>query len=224
VSLSAAGVSLPSDGGQRPETQDFFYPNKMGRIILLSVEEVMGRNGVNAVLNLAGLGHLIDNYPPNNFATQFSFQAFGSIMQALDDMYGPRGGRALAMRAGRATFKYGLKEFGPVLGIADLAFRLFPLHMKLKIGADVFAETFNKFSDQRVRIVENNTDLLWTIDRCPVCWGRTSKEPCCHLAVGLLQESLFWVSGGKNFAVEERECIARGDTSCVIVIDKQPLE
>jgi predicted hydrocarbon binding protein len=111
-----------------------------------------------------------------------------------------------------------------VLGIADLAFRLFPLHMKVKIGAEVFAETFNKFSDQRVRLVEDPTHLLWVIERCPVCWGRKTKDPCCHLAVGLLQESLYWVSGGKNFAVEETECIACGDENCVIAIDKRPLD
>ena len=48
-------------------TTGFYYPNKIGRIILLATEEVMGRNGVNAVLNLARLRHLVNSYPPNNF-------------------------------------------------------------------------------------------------------------------------------------------------------------
>jgi predicted hydrocarbon binding protein len=203
---------------------EFYYPNKMGRIILVSIEEVMGRNGVGAVLNLAGLPHLIHSYPPNNFDTEFSFAELSAIQQALDDLYGPRGGRALALRSGRATFKYGLKEFGPVLGIADLAFRLFPLSIKLKIGSEIFAETFNKFSDQRVRLEENQETLHWIIERCPVCWGRQTEAPCCHLAVGLLQESLFWVSGGRNFRVVETECIACGEPECRIVIDKRPLD
>ena len=42
-----------------------------------------------------------------------------------------------------------------MLGIADLAFRLLPLGMKLKVGFEVFAETFNKFSDQIVRLSED---------------------------------------------------------------------
>ena len=133
----------------------YYYPNKMVRIVLLAMEEVMGRNGVNAVLNLAHLKYLVNNFPPNNFDHQVSFEELGAIMQSLDLMYGPRSGRGLALRAGRACFKYGLKEFGPVLGIADLAFRLLPLHMKLKVGADVFGETFNKFSDQVVRLSED---------------------------------------------------------------------
>ena len=88
----------------------FFYPNKMGRIILLAMEEVMGRNGVNAILNLAQLKSLVNNYPPNDFDRQFAFEEVGAIQQAVDDMYGPRGARGLALRAGRACFKYSIKE------------------------------------------------------------------------------------------------------------------
>ena len=202
----------------------YYYPNKMGRIVLLATEEVMGRNGVNAVLNLAKLKHLVNNYPPNNFDRQFSFDDFGRLQQALEEMYGPRGARGLALRAGHAAFKYALKEFGPVVGLSDLAFRLLPLGMKMKVGLEVFAEAFNKFSDQIVRLGEDESHFIWTIDRCPVCWGRRAGEPCCYYAVGILQEGAAWVSGGKTFAVEETECAAKGDDSCMILISKRPLD
>jgi predicted hydrocarbon binding protein len=202
----------------------YYYPNKIGRIVLLATEEVMGRNGVNAALNLARLRHLVNNYPPNNFDRQFSFEEMGGIQQALEDMYGPRGARGLALRAGRACFKYGIREFGPVLGISDLAFRLLPLGMKMKVGIEVFAEVFNKFSDQVVRLGEDEDSFIWTIERCPVCWGRHTAEPCCYLAVGVLQEGAYWVSGGKNFSVEETMCVGKGDDVCTILIGKRPLD
>ncbi|MGH2522025.1 MAG: 4-vinyl reductase [Anaerolineales bacterium] len=202
----------------------YYYPNKMVRIVLLAMEEVMGRNGVNAVLNLARLKHLVNNFPPNNFDRQITFSELGALMRSLDEMYGPRGGRGLALRAGRACFKYGIKEFGPVLGIADLAFRLLPLNMKMKVGADVFAETFNKFSDQVVELREEEDRFIWRITRCPICWERRVDVACCHLAVGILQEALYWVSGGKNFEVQETTCTACGDEACTIVIDKKSLD
>ena len=31
----------------------FYYPNRMGRIFLVALEEVMGKNGLNAILRLA---------------------------------------------------------------------------------------------------------------------------------------------------------------------------
>ena len=214
----------PLDSGRGPAGPDFYYPNKMVRIILLAMEEVMGRNGVSAALNLARLRHLVNNYPSNNFDREVTFDEIGGLMKALDDMYGPRGGRGIALRAGRAAFKYGIKEFGPVLGIADLAFRLLPLNMKLKVGADIFAEAFNRFSDQIVKVTDEEERIVWQNVRCPMCWGRKSDSPCCHLAVGILQESLYWVSGGKHFDVTETTCTAIGHETCTFIIDKKAMD
>jgi V4R domain len=205
-------------------SEEFFYPNKMGRIILQAMEEVIGHIGVNAVLNLANLNHRINNYPPNDLEKKYQFSELSKIQEALEGLYGPRGGRGLALRTGRVCFKYGLKEFGPLVGADDIAFRLLPSDPKLRAGADIFAETFNKFSDQRVRVEEQADRFLWHIDRCPICWKRQMDSPVCHLAVGILQESLYWASGGKVYNVEETACIAMGDPACSIVIEKKPLD
>lgn len=202
----------------------YYWPNKMGRMLLLALEDVMGRNGVNAVLNLARLRHRVNNYPPNNLGLGFGFTELSSIMQALEDMYGPRGGRSLAIRAGRAGFKYGLRDFGSLLGVADLAFRLLPLGMKLKVGLGAMADTFNNFTDQRVRVEEDIDHFTYVIERCPVCWGRHSDTPCCHAAAGLLQELVSWVSNAKTFRVEQVSCVACGNSDCTFIIGKRPLD
>ena len=205
------------------ETVEYYYPNKMGRIMLVAMEEIIGRHGVNAALNLGKLPHLVNNYPPNNLELGFTFSELSRIQQTLDDMYGERGGRGLALRAGRETWKYALKEFMPVLGITDLAVRMLPLSIKIKIGLDVFAETFNKFSDQRVKLGEEGDHILWIIERCPLCWQRHTDSPCCHLAVGLLEQALDWVSRGRRFQVDQTSCIACGDETCTIAISKKPI-
>jgi len=206
------------------EERQYFFPNKMGRITLLALEEVMGRNGVNAILNLARLQHYIENYPPNNFTQEFPFDEIGRIFNSLDEMYGPRGGRGLALRTGRTCFKFGINDFGPMLGIADLTFRILPLRVKLKVGFEVLAQMFNKFTDHLVRLEENEQHYHWIMERCGVCWGRKCDSPCCHLAIGILEEALYWVSGGKNFYVEEVSCIATGDQNCTILVSKKPLD
>jgi len=202
----------------------YYYSNRMARIYLQALEDILGKNGVNALLNLARLKHWINNYPPNNFEREVSFEDFAALNQALDDVYGPRGGRGLGIRGGRATFKYVLKEYGAMLGISDLALRLMPLGMKMRVGLGIMAETFNRSSDQVVRLEEDNERFYYHIDRCPVCWTRRSQTPICYVALGLLQESLVWVSGGKNISVVETNCIARGDPTCLFVIDKKPLD
>jgi predicted hydrocarbon binding protein len=201
----------------------FYYPLKMGRIIFLSMEEVMGRNGIEALLRLASLESYIGDYPPARADLGFPFETLSIIQSTLEMAYGPRGGRGLALRIGRSCFKYGLREYGSMLGITEMAFRLLPLPMKLRTGARSFADLFNKHTDQVVSIEERDGSILWNIERCPLCWGRKAEIPVCHLAVGVIQESLYWLSGGKIFNVEEIACLSRGDPACTIVIDKNPL-
>ena len=203
-----------------PDNQSYHYPNKMGRIILLAMEEILGRNGIHAILNHTELQQWINNYPPNNLDLSFPFEDLSRIQVGLEEIYGPRGGQGLALRIGQASFKYGLREFGPMLGITDMAFRLLPLPTKLSQGAEIFADTFNKFTDQRVRIDDTEKKIFWHIERCPVCWQRKVNKPSCDLAVGILQEALYWISGGKFFDVTEIACIAQGDPACTIVIEK----
>jgi predicted hydrocarbon binding protein len=99
---------------------------------------------------------------------------------------------------------------------------MLPLNFKIKIGLDVFAETFNRFSDQRVRLGEDEQHFLWIIERCPLCWQRKTETPCCHLAVGLLEQALDWVSRGRQFKVSQVSCIATGDNTCTLAIVKKP--
>jgi predicted hydrocarbon binding protein len=198
-----------------------FYPQKMGRIILQAMEEVLGRKGVQSILQVASLNSLLENYPPSSLDLPFPFQTVSLLQSALEQVYGPRGGHGAALRIGRACFKYGLKEFGSQLGFTEMAFRLLPLPTKLRVGAKSFADLFNKQTGQAVRVEETETKILWHIDCCPLCLDRCETEPVCHLAVGLLQEFLYWVSSGKVFLVEETACIARGDADCTIEIEKK---
>ncbi len=206
-----------------PEKSGLYYPNKIGRIYLEAMEEVMGKGGINAVLNLAKLSHMIDNYPPNNLAKELDFADFSAINAAIEEMYGPRGGRGLALRAGRASFAQGLSDFGALIGVSELAFKVIPLGTKLKVGLRAMAETFSTFSDQKSYVTEEEERFVYTIEVCPVCWGRTADHPVCYAATGLLQEGLRWLSGGKDFRVEQFHCHAMGHDTCDFAIYKQPL-
>jgi hypothetical protein len=207
-----------------PEKSGYFYPNKFARIFIEAMEEVMGKNGLNAVLNLAGLQHYVDNYPPDNLEKGFDFSEFTALNVALEDMYGPRGGRGLALRAGRATFAQGLRSFGALAGVGDLAFKVLPLSAKLKVGVPAMANIFSQFSDQISNVSEEGSDrIIYTLERCPMCWKRTADKPVCYAGQGLLQEGLRWVSGGHEFKVDMTTCIAKGDDIGRYIIYKEPI-
>ncbi len=204
-------------------SDDFYYPNKMGNILLRSLKEMLGREQTELVLQEGGIGGLLEDFPPNDLSKNYPFRGVSGITEGLENVFGTEEGRRKAAELGHLTFQRGIFDFDPMLGIIDMPRRLMPLGMKIRLGMDIFGVVFNRFSDQRVKISEDQDNYLWVITRCPVCWGRQVAGPACHLATGILEEALSWVSNGRQFHVEQTSCIAAGDTDCTIAIRKQPL-
>lgn len=208
-------IQIPKSG--------LYYPNKFARITIKAMEDVMGKNGLNAILNLANLPHLIDNYPPDNLEREFDFSDYSALHAALEEMYGPRGGRGLALRAGRAVFADALKNFGALVGVGDMAFKVLPLPVKIKVGLPSVAKIFTQLSDQYSTVEEQENEYIYIIHKCPVCWGRQTDKPACYTATGLLQECFKWVSGGHEFRVNQDQGKSAGGEHCSFVIQKEPI-
>ena len=200
------------------------FPNKMSRILLRAVQDVIGEHGSQAVLTTARLPELIKALPPADFEPGLTYAEVGRLFEAIENIYGVSGGRRLARQAGQASFKYWIEGFGTVVGLADVAFRILPLKLRMRIGIEVVAEISNRYSGQRVVIGEGRDSYFVVLERCGFCEGQRADAPICAFPVGLLEETLFWVSRGNRFSVEETSCIACGDPACTIRIGKEPQE
>ena len=202
----------------------FYYANKFARITLQAYEEVMGKNGLNAILNLAGLSNLIDNFPPDNLEREFDFADFTAIHVGLEEMYGPRavvdwlceqGGLLLMMRS-RILALWRV--------LATWLLRFCRLQAKIRIGLPASAKIFSQVTDQLSTVDETDDAFIWTIHRCPICWTRKNADkPVCYISTGLLQAMLTWVSGGLEFRINESKCCAVGDSVCEFVIQKDSI-
>jgi hypothetical protein len=126
----------------------------------------------------------------------FDFAYISALNKALEEMYGPRGGRGLQLRLGRVLFAQGLANFGALVGASDLAFKVLPLQSKLKFGLPAVAKVFDSLSDQTSYVKDPGGEHFdYIIDRCSMCWGLrlnvrvalslpgSSKKPCAGLAV-----------------------------------------
>ncbi len=206
------------------EPSGLYYPNRFGLILFNALEEIMGRNGLNAILNMAGLSQFIDNPPPDEMDKGFDFVYIAALNEALEEMYGPRGGRGLQLRLGRVLFAQGLANFGGLVGASDLAFKVLPLPAKVKAGLPAVARVFDSLSDQKSYVQDPGGDhYLYVIAKCSMCWGRTADHPVCFIATGILEEALRWLSGGRTFRVDEIECIAMGAEHCSYAVYKEPI-
>src|SRR5512138_3238685 len=108
-------------------------PNDAMRLLFMAIEEVMGPDGMKAVLRGAKLERYIGNYPPKDLSLNVKFSEYGNAEQAVEDFYGPRGAKAMLLRVGRSTFSYAMKEQSAVLGLAGQALKMMPLPTTAKM-------------------------------------------------------------------------------------------
>jgi hypothetical protein len=197
---------------------------KIGRGVLEGVQEIIGKAGVNAIFNLAHLSHLLPGTNYTRFDHNFSFTDLSAIQRALEELYGPRGGRGVALRSGRVFFKYFLRAFGDQMAMTSLDYRLLPTHPRVKSGLLAMADTLSDLCSMEILVSEDPDTWYWQSDHCPWCWQRQVDECMCHFNVGMLQEYVTWSGGGKIYHVIETECIAAGSPACTIRIEKKPID
>jgi hypothetical protein len=201
----------------------YYLANRLGRVFLESLEEAIGRNGLNALLNLIESSRYIAQPPPDNMDLGFDLAVISNLNIAMETIYGPRGARGLALRGGRAMYDRIADGFDLPIGFNDLAFRLLPVQTRLKIGVPALARVFTHHSDQTHRAVDRGTYFDYTIERCAVCWGQEAKAPLCYFTVGLLQEAFSVYGRGQEYRVIQTECRATGAAACVFRIEKEPI-
>ena len=85
-------------------SNSLYYPNRFVTYLLQAMEEVMGQHGLDESLALANIAAP----PPDDLSREFPFERIAALNAALDQMYGLRGGRGMALRAGRAWFAQGM--------------------------------------------------------------------------------------------------------------------
>lgn len=199
------------------------YPNNLSRAFLYALEDVMGVNGLNAILNLSNQSRFIGNYPANDSETKFDFANISSIIGAVEEMYGPKGGRILSMRAGQATFKQMIADVGEPVDPNNEIFKAQPLADKIQFGMTFIRSTFSGTKTAPVPQLEGG-EFLYKIPFCPSCWGRTTETPSCFLNMGLLRACLRWITNGQDFNFTQIHARSCGAESCDYIVPIIPVE
>jgi hypothetical protein len=196
---------------------NYYDPENAGSVLLTSIAEVMGEKYLNSVLDPAQLSGASES------GKIISFKTVSDLQIGLEQAYGLRGGQGLALRFGRNFFNNAVRLYGESLGLNQNTFQLQSIQQKIRTLLHVTADLFHKFTDHQVVLEETQVGYLWRVSRCPFCQDRKATGPICHFTIGLLQEALFWVSGGKMYQVDEIACMACGDPECTVLISRDPL-
>src|SRR5689334_20303741 len=192
---------------------DYVVVNTIMRQALISSEEVMGTNGLHAVLRTSHLERFIDNLPPNDLQPSIKSSEYANLLKAIEDFYG-RASKGMLRRIGKASFQYGVREQAALLGIAGVAIKLLPEKQRIKFILNGMANALKKSNPTIEAWVDEQGDTIAYIEKtCSVCWGRQSDQPLCHLYAGSVGEAVLWATGVER-EVTETHCLAKGDEYC----------
>jgi len=180
---------------------------------LVSSEEVMGTNGLHAVLRNSGLERFVDNMPPNDLNSSVKSSEYAALLKAIEEFYG-RASKGMLRRIGKASFQYAVREQAALLGLAGVALKLLPEKQRIKFILNSVANALKKTNPQIEVWVEEEGDTIAYIEKtCSICWGRQSEQPICYLYIGSLSEAVLWATGVEREVIETH-CLAKGDQYC----------
>lgn len=200
-------------------TAERFMVNALARQALEAIQEVMGENGLNAVLRAAGLERFVGNFPPDNLEPGVRAEEYARLNAAIEEFYG-RGGRGFLRRIGRASFQYGVREQPVLMGMAGIALKALPARQRVKFVLNSVADALKKSNPAVIAEVSEEDDrIFYTESTCAICEGRQAAEPVCHLYVGSLSEAVKWATGAE-WRVSETHCRARGDAFCRFAVQE----
>lgn len=146
------------------------------------------------------------------------------IQQALQSHYGADGANGILWRVGRSFYREYLLQLDDGQGILRSDLRFLPFRKKIHAGLAILAETFSGIDGQHIEVTWKDGRYFWRIQECIQCRNQTDTQWKCSFFLGLVQEYISWIGGGKSFLVDEEECISRGAATCILRIDPRPVE
>ncbi len=192
-------------------------PNQLLFLTFITVQEILGKNGLNSILNYTKLLHYIDNYPPNTLEQQHPFSDFTRLVSGMVEVLGEKGARSIMLQSGLKGFKNMLCDMPGLFALEGVrvaqgpADKLFDEYVRIETimvqaGRAIFGDSLH---------TDYTTDEGWCLELSPCYWclGLKTGSAICYAEVGFELGVARWILG-PDARVEETHCIARGDPMC----------
>lgn len=204
------------------ETQPRRVENSIMRLALTSTELTLEKNGYYAVLHVAGLDGYVETLPPDNHDLETPGEHFAALFNGMLTMYGEGPARGLFRRWGTIFGTTAMKR-RPSAALLKPLLWVLPIQRRVRTILDAVVDEANRARGAELHTLQDDIDHYTIAFRdCLYCDGLHPAEPICYAIVGTLEAALKWGTG-RDFAVREVQCHARGADACVFEVGKQPL-
>lgn len=209
---------------QRIGKSGYYHSNLLTFSMLSTLKDILGDHGLVALMRYANVEELMGVVPPKNLDDGVDFADMSSIFQAVEEIYGVRGGHALLTRCGRKTFDAYRENHTPLMNFLAEDLKLVPHERRVKHGIDFTLLLLTRTGTQQLTCLDTGMDLVYQIENNSACYGRSNTDHAvCHMTVGEIQGILHCASNGEDRQVVESLCAAKGDPYCEFHVSNNPI-
>jgi predicted hydrocarbon binding protein len=176
--------------------------NMVIRVLLDSTEDVMGENGMKALLNYAKMSHLLENKPDYSTEKKYTDEEYGALTSNWYKVLGNSGGKALFRMIGKSSGKLAIQS-----GIFE-SFKELPDDEKLFKMIELFA-----IATGRGKALKEGDVVIYDNPQCTACVSIKDESPVCTGLNGAFDEFMVWakIKGRRTI---ETKCKAMGYDTC----------
>jgi predicted hydrocarbon binding protein len=172
------------------------------RATIDATREILGDNGLKALLNYAKLGYILDSIPDYSFTKGYEEGEFSALTASFYSILGTSGAKALFRLIGK-TIGGKVLSSGVFDSLKDL-----PTDEKTLKILEIYAMATGKGKAFR-----DGTTVVYDNPQCTACIGLKDASPVCTALNGMFDVYFAWAGITDKRTVETR-CIAVGDTTC----------
>jgi predicted hydrocarbon binding protein len=176
--------------------------NMVVRLILDATEEIIGTNGLKALLNYGGHIGLFENKPDYSLDKSYTDEEYGRLTASWYKVLGTSGGKAVFRMIGKSMAR---RSIGT--GIFESLKELPPPEKLFKMIELVALAT------GRGKVTREGDVIVYDNPGCSACISLTSDTPICTGLNGSFDEYAVW-AGVEGIRTVETKCKARGDETC----------
>lgn len=172
------------------------------RATIDATREILGDNGLKALLNYTNLAYILDNVPDYSFTKGYEEREFNALAAGYYSILGTSGAKALFRLIGKAIGGKVLAS-GAFDSLKDL-----PVDEKALKMLETYAMATGKgkaFREDGVLVYDN--------PQCTACSGLKDDSPVCTALNGMFDAYFAW-AGITDKRTAETKCIAKGDATC----------
>jgi hypothetical protein len=198
--------------------------NRVSQLVLSGLKEIIGVSELAKIVSRIVHGEKATSQEINHEIPDVPDCDLEKMQVIMENQFGQKGMQGLMVRSGRASCKFFVKEYGSSMKVTSMEYRLLPSKKRLMIGLQAAAGLWSELFTAKISVVDQGDYWVWQETEPEKKNSCPHLSQNCYFTIGLIQEYLSWMSGGKVFSVKKADPRVQEQVISCLRINKQPID